>query len=71
MRAFLTTGIGFLVPRKLEAPVQHTSFVRSSMSDARCERSRAPVSGSKRAMRYSTRRPKAGRISRHMAYHGT
>src|SRR5215472_16368497 len=65
------TGSGFLVPRKFEAPVQHTSLVRASISDARWSRSSSPVTGSNRASRYSIRRPNLGRISRHIAYQGT
>ena len=30
-----TAGSGGLVPRKFDAPVQHTSFVRESTRDAR------------------------------------
>src|SRR3954454_61906 len=67
----LTIGIGGLVPRKLEAPVQQTSLVLLSTREARWARSSSPVRRSKRATRHSTRRPNCGRISRHNAYQGT
>ena len=51
--------------------MQATSLVRSSTSSARWSRSRRPVAWSNRATRHSTRRPNSGRISRHIAYHGT
>ena len=66
-----TAASGARVPRKFDAPVQQTSLVRASISDDRCSRSSSPVPGSNRARRYSTRRPSRGRISRHIAYHGT
>ena len=62
---------GVRVPRKFDAPVQQTSLVRWSISDARCSRSSSPVPGSNRARRYSARRLSRGSTSLHIAYQGT
>src|SRR6476620_5636411 len=66
-----TIPSGGFVPRKFDAPVQQTNFVRESTKDARWSRSSSPEVWSNLAMRHSTRRPSLGRISRHSAYQGT